>query len=75
MQALGQSCAVIHVLTLTLYKLFVCLLKFLLRLIFSLLSSFVMLSFLLIYILNCLLPGVSLYSFQNRPVLFPGWRS
>jgi len=39
----------------------------------SVLSSFFMLSFLLlIYFLTCLLPDLSIYFFQNRPVLFPG---
>jgi len=32
-------------------------------------------SFLLIYFLTCLLPDLSIYYFQNRPVLFSGWRS
>jgi len=34
-----------------------------------------MLSFLFIYFLTCLLPDVSVYSFQNRPIPFPGRRS
>jgi len=34
-----------------------------------------MLSFLLIYFLTCLLPDLSIYSFQNRPVPFRGQRS
>jgi len=31
--------------------------------------------FLLIYFFTCLLPDLSIYSFYNRLVLFPGWRS
>jgi len=34
-----------------------------------------MLSFLLIYFLTRLLTDLSIYYFQNRPVLFPGRRS
>jgi len=64
--------AVMHVLISTLYCLFVCLPNlhppffpyFLL-----------MLSFLLIYFLNHLLSDLSIYSFQNKPVPFPGRRS
>ena len=38
-------------------------------------QSFLMLSFLRIYILTCLLPDLSIYSSQNRPIPFPGRRS
>ena len=55
--------------------LFVCLLNFVPHLLSSLLSSFLMLYFLLIYFLTCLLPDLSIYSFQNGPVPFPGRRS
>jgi len=34
-----------------------------------------MLSFLLIYFITCLLPDLSVYSFQNRTIQFPGRRS
>jgi len=59
--------------------LFVCLLSFLPHFLSSLLSSFLMLSFLLIYMLTGLLfdwftSWLSIYSFQNRPVSFPGQR-
>ena len=49
--------------------LFVCLLDFLLRFLPFLLSSFFMLSLLFIYfLLTCLLPDLSTYSFQNKPL-------
>jgi len=56
-------------------RLFVYLLNFLPHFIPSLIFSFCMRSFLLIYFLTRLLPDLSIYSFQNRPVPFPGWRS
>jgi len=55
--------------------LFVSLLNFLFHLLSYLLSSFLMLSFLLVYFLTDLLPDLSIYSFQNRPILFPGQMS
>jgi len=58
-----------------LYKLFVCLLNFLPPFIPSLLSSFLMLSCLLIYFRTCLLPDLSIYSLKNKPIPFPGQRS
>jgi len=75
---------VIHVLISALYKLFVCvfiylpsslaffLTCFLPHLLSSLLSFFLMLSFLLIYFLTRLFPDLSIYSFQNRPIPFLG---
>jgi len=54
--------------------LFVCLLSFLPHLLYSSLSSFLVLSLLLIYFLTRLLPDLNIYSFQNRPVPFPGRR-
>jgi len=41
---------------------------------FFLIFSFLVLSFLLVYFLIHLLPGLSIYFFQNRPVPFPGRR-
>jgi len=41
----------------------------------SLLFSFLMLSFLLIYFLTGLPPDLTIYFFQNRPISFPGQRS
>ena len=52
--------------------LFVCLFVYLLP---SLLSSFFMLSSLLIHFLTRLLPDLSIYFFQNKPVPFPDRRS
>jgi len=60
---------VIHVLISALYKLFIWMFTKLpssLTLFFS--SSFLMLSFVLIYFLTCLLPDLSIYSFLNRLV-------
>ena len=54
--------------------LFVCLLNFLPHFLHSLLSSFLMHWILLIYFLACLLPDLSIYFFQDRPVPFPGRR-
>ena len=54
--------------------LFVCLLNFLPHFLYSLLSSFLMHWILLIYFLACLLPDLSIYFFQDRPVPFPGRR-
>jgi len=55
--------------------LFVHLLNFLRHFLPSLLSFFLMLSFLLIYFPTRLLPDLSVYSFQNTPVPFPSRRS
>jgi len=52
--------------------LFACSLHFLPSFLSPLLSSFLMLYFLLIYFLICLLLDLSIYSFQNRPILFSG---
>jgi len=55
--------------------LFVCLLNFLRHFLLSLLASLFIFAFLLIYILISLLPDLSIYSFENRPVTFPSQRS
>ena len=57
-------------------KLFVvCLLNFLSPFLFSLLCSFLMLFFSLIYFLTCLIPDLSNYFFPNSPIPFPGLRT
>jgi len=77
-----RQCAMIDLLISALYKIFThyihclsfCLLNFLSHFLSSLLFSFLMLLLLLIYFLTGLLPHLFIYSFQNRPVTFPGWR-
>jgi len=63
----GVMCIDTHLLISAPYKWFVCLLNFLPYFLPSLLSSFLILSFLLIYFLSHLLPDLSIYFFQNRP--------
>ena len=75
-QASRRYCAMFYVLTLALYIncLFVFLLNFFPHLL-SCLLYYLMLSFSLIYFLTRLLPDLSIYSFQNKPVQFPDLRS
>ena len=64
----GGNAPLIYLLISALYKLFVCSLNFLP---YSLLTLY----FFCLYFLPCLLPDLSVCSFQNRPVPFPGQTS
>jgi len=66
----GGNVPRVHELILALYELLV----YVFTLLPSLLSSVLVLSFLLIYFLTRLLPDLLIYSFHDRPVLFPGRR-